>query len=120
MITIEVKKVKNRYLQKLIDSDDGNDPSTVVDEILTSMPEDKARLLKEFFEEGWSYKGRGRRCNGGWRSGASGSWGALMLTRLIRWSTYNSKIIYIFFLLLSLWGWSSWMRRGPRKEWPVS
>ncbi len=50
------KKVENRYLQKLIDSDDGNDPSTVVDEILTSMPEDKARLLKEFFEEGWSYK----------------------------------------------------------------
>ena len=50
------KKVENRYLQKLIDSDDGNDSSTVVDEILTSMPEDKARLLKEFFEEGWSYK----------------------------------------------------------------
>lgn len=50
------KKVENLYLQKLIDSDDGNDPSTVVDEILTSMPEDKARLLKEFFEEGWSYK----------------------------------------------------------------
>lgn len=50
------KKVENRYLQKLIDSNEGNDPSTVVDEILTSMPEDKARLLKEFFEEGWSYK----------------------------------------------------------------
>lgn len=50
------KKVENRYLQKLIDSNDGNDPSIVVDEILTSMPEDKARLLKEFFEEGWSYK----------------------------------------------------------------
>lgn len=50
------KKVENRYLQKLVDSFDGNDPSLVVDEILISMPEDKARLLKEFFEEGWSYK----------------------------------------------------------------
>lgn len=50
------KSVENRYLQKLIDSNDGNDPTALVDGILTSMPEDKARLLKEFFEEGWSYR----------------------------------------------------------------
>lgn len=50
------KKLENRSLQKLVDSHDEKDPSILVDEILNSMPEDKARLLKEFFEEGWSYK----------------------------------------------------------------
>lgn len=50
------KKIEGRFIDKIVKDHDLKSPSIEVDEILGSMPEEKAQLLREFFSEGWSYK----------------------------------------------------------------
>ena len=50
------KKVENKYLESLSLQNQIKEPSLQVEEILASIPDDKAKLLREFFDEGWSYQ----------------------------------------------------------------
>lgn len=50
------KKVENKYLESLGLQNQLKEPSLQVEEILAAIPGEKARLLREFYDEGWSYK----------------------------------------------------------------
>lgn len=50
------RKVEAKYREASEGQSAERDPAPKVDEILASLPKEKAKLLEEFFEEGWSYQ----------------------------------------------------------------
>ena len=50
------RKIETKYLQLFQDQIDIRDSDTQVEDLLALVPEDKAKLLREFFSEGRSYK----------------------------------------------------------------